>query len=291
MKWIKLFLKCAAFVLLFQLCSRFCEQQTDGFAISKIHSYLPFDPRWNLPQDPPYTLLDQKFYYLSKGAQCYVFVSADHQYVLKFFRQKLFHFPDLYSLRPLPSFLEEKQQKAWMKKKAAIEKDFQSYCIAYKELKNETGLIFLHLNKSDTFKKPLVIVDKLGIEHSIDPNKHEFFLQKKVSLIPEKIEEEMKKHHIAGAKEVIRSLFTLIESRIEKKIMDADANLKKNFGFSEGRAIQIDIGRFSTAGFSKKRALSSLNKRKEDLQFWINEHYPELSDFFNAEYQRTFEKP
>lgn len=133
-------------------------------------------------------------------------------------------------------------------------------------------------------------MDKLGIEHPIDLNQHEFFIQKKASLIPEKIDEEMKKGNIEGAKETIHSLFALINGRIEKKISDADANLKKNFGFIDGKAIQIDVGRFSKTEFSKGRALNSLNKRKEDLHHWINQHYPELSTYFESEFKRSFEE-
>ncbi|HSX11974.1 MAG TPA: hypothetical protein VLF61_00595 [Rhabdochlamydiaceae bacterium] len=286
MKLVKPLVKLALALVLFSLAGRFCAQQTDGFALSKIRSHLSFDPRWEIPQNPAEarTILQQKFYYLSKGAQCYVFSSSDNRYVLKFFRQKLFYLPWASHF-----FSQEKKEKISVKKQAALEKDFQSYCLAYRELKEETGLVFLHLNKSRTFSSPLVLVDKLGIEHAIDPNEYEFFVQKKALLIPEKIEMEMHQGQLEEAKQTLRSLFALIHERIEKKIVDADANLKKNFGFSEGRAIQIDIGRFSKAEFSEKRALNSLYKRKEDLQFWINEHYPELSDFFKVEFERTFE--
>jgi hypothetical protein len=284
----KFLIKLALLLLLFQLTSRFCEKATDGFAVSKIASHLSFDPKWAIPQNEPEakTILNQKFHYLSKGAQCYVFASSDNKYVLKFFRQKLFY------LSPFSYFLpSELREKKLQKKKGALEKDFKSYLLAHEELKEETGLIFLHLNKSNTFDHPLTIVDKLGIEHRIDLNQHEFFIQKKASLIPEKIEEEMKKGNIEGAKETIRSLFALIHRRIEKKISDADANLKKNFGYIDGKAIQIDVGRFSKTEFSKGRALNSLDKRKEDLHYWINQHYPELSPFFETEFKRLIENP
>lgn len=280
-------IKIALLFLAFHLTSRFCEKQTDGFAVSKIASHLSFNPKWAVAQneEEAKAILDQKFYYLSKGAQCYVFESMDHKYVIKFFRQKLFYLSPLSYLFP-----KEIQEKKLLKKQAALEKDFQSYCLAHEELKEETGLIFLHLNKSHTFPHPLTIVDKLGIEHQIDLNEHEFFIQKKALLIPEKIDIEMKQGNIEGAKRTIQSLFTLIKGRIEKKITDSDANLKKNFGYLEGKAIQIDIGRFSKGEFSKIRALNSLHKRKEDLQYWINEHYPELSTYFDAEFKRILEE-
>lgn len=284
----KFLFKIALIFLLFHVTGRFCEKQTDGFAVSKIASHLPYNPKWATATNDEEArgILDQKFYYLSKGAQCYVFVSSDQKYVIKFFRQKLFY------LSPFSYILPKKEKvKKLLKKEKALGQDFQSYCLAYRELKEETGLIFLHLNKSKTFKRPLIIVDKLGIEHRIDPNEHEFFIQKKAFLIPEKIDLEMKKGNMEGAKETIRSLFTLINERIDKKINDRDANLKKNFGYIDGKAIQIDVGRFSTSEFSKAHAIHSLNKRKEDLHHWINAHYPELSSFFESEFKRYFEDP
>ena len=91
------------------VAERFCNRQTDGFAVSKINSHLTFNPKWEIAQDraSARSILSQKFYYLSKGAQCYVFASADNQYVLKFFRQKLFYLPWTYKFLP-DSFKEKK---------------------------------------------------------------------------------------------------------------------------------------------------------------------------------------
>lgn len=268
---------------------RFCNQKTDGFTLLKIQSHLSYDPRWEVKQEyseDTQRILNQKYHYLSKGAQCYVFQSEDHQYVLKFFRQKLFYIPQIYHYLPLPARLEHYRAKKLQKKRNALEKDFQSYVIAYEDLKSETGLVFMHLNKTQIFQHPLTLVDKLGIEHQIDPNQYEFYLQKRADLIPQKIETCT----LDEAKQAIAALFDLIEIKLEKGIRDTDENLKKNFGFVGTQAIQIDIGRFSKTPFSKEKALNSLSKKKEDLQYWINEHYPELSLFFEEEFNRFKQK-
>ena len=62
--------------------------------------------------------------------------------------------------------------------------------------------------------------------------------------------------------------------------------MKKNFGFIGERAVQIDIGRFSGLHFSKEHSLRSVVKKKEDLHFWINQHYPELSSCFEEEFNQ-----
>lgn len=290
MKWIKFLIKSSAAILLIFWAGRFCRQKTDGFTLLKIESHLSFNPRWEVAPDKctdVHALLSQKYHYLSKGAQCYVFLSEDKQNVLKFFRQNLFYIPKIYHHLPLTASLKNYRTKKLQKKKNALEKDFQSYVIAYEDLKEETGLVFMHLNKTKMFQNPLILVDKLGIEHRIDPNQYEFYLQKRADLIPHKLETCKTQKE---AKAAICALFDLLEKKMEKKICDTDENLKKNFGFIKEEAIQIDIGRFSKDHFSEKKALKSLTKKKEDLQYWINDHYPELSSFFEQEFNRFKQK-
>src|SRR5258706_12163985 len=62
-------------------------------------------------------ILTEPFSFLGSGGQCYAFVSKDEKYVLKFFKQKA---------NPCPLF--------------------NSCKIAYETLKEETGMLALHLN-------------------------------------------------------------------------------------------------------------------------------------------------
>ena len=65
---------------------------TDDFRLSNMTYQLPFEAPWKVPaltaeeHQQLGRILDQKFTYIGKGAQCYAFASADQQYVLKFFK-------------------------------------------------------------------------------------------------------------------------------------------------------------------------------------------------------------
>src|SRR5437868_4094151 len=65
---------------------------TDGFAIENITSQYPYDVKretrsiTQAEQQQIHSILSQKFSYLGKGCQSYVFVSEDDNYVLKFFK-------------------------------------------------------------------------------------------------------------------------------------------------------------------------------------------------------------
>src|SRR5579872_2775416 len=150
--------------------ARFCHHKTAGFRISKIQDNtapfpIPASPACAIEVLP---LLNQKFTYFGRGLQSFAFLSEDGEHVLKIcnnrYQTSLFwleHFP-------CPSFLH-----AWRDQKVAsyyskLRATFSSYQLAYEKLKNETGLLALHLEKSQELFPHVQIIDKLGIAHSID---------------------------------------------------------------------------------------------------------------------------
>ncbi len=69
------------FIALFAV-AKFCHQQTDGFAVVKMSTtLLPYSSEMKTDTFP-----DQKYTYLTKGGQSYVFLSEDGKTVLKLFR-------------------------------------------------------------------------------------------------------------------------------------------------------------------------------------------------------------
>jgi hypothetical protein len=233
--------KCAIYLLAIAigavLIKQFCHKRTDGFALYKILSSLPFDPEWDscfsdLEESGALSkILDQPFYYLAKGAQSYVFVSEDGQTVIKFFR--------IYHLRPpmwlnalcMPPTLQPYKIRKMIEKRSELRKDFSSYKIASETMKEETGLIYLHLNKTSHLNRRLTIYDKIGIAHELDMDKMEFLVQKRATLVYPAIDCLMKNQSLKAAKEAISALVSLLLTRYEKGIFDKDPDLNTNFGF------------------------------------------------------------
>ncbi len=259
----KIAIKIILAIALVCLLQRFCHKQTDGFAICKISSDLTPRKEWettssSIENKALKTILSQEFRYLAKGAQSYVFESHDGKYVLKFFRHS--HLRDIEKLN----------------------KDFTSYKIAYELLKEQTGLVFLHLNKTEDLQQKVTIYDKLGIVHEIDIDKMEFILQKKASLIFPALTSWMESGNAEKAKQGISSLFQLLELRCQKGIFDKDPDLKTNFGFYQDKAVQIDVGRFKIYQ-SEEASKDEITRITDNLHHWINANYPELSNYFEEE--------
>ncbi len=174
------FLKWLFFIPLVYWIEKFCIHQTDGFTLLKIRSTLMANPKWEIAETFPQEispLLSQKFLYLDSGGQCYAFASEDGKVVIKFFKHHLRRLPWLIAHIPLPSKYAALREKQKIKRLSKLDRDFTSYKIAYERLREESGLLYLHLNKTKHLNLYVTIVDKLGIAHYLDLNDLEFIVQ------------------------------------------------------------------------------------------------------------------
>lgn len=235
---------------------RFCHFQTDGFAIQKIRSEVAGSFKRKVKPEIS-EMLSQKFFYLASGGSCYAFESADGKYVLKLF----------------------KQHHLKGKKRVRV---FESCRLAFEEFKEETGLLFAHLDKSEELKIPLTLVDKLGISHELQADEVEFLLQKKAEMAYSHIDRLMGLNDLEGAKRAIDQILLLSLQIAEKGIKDLDPNVETNLGFVEGRAIKIDVGplvRDVQDSRSNKRLHKQLIKPKDQLKARLESSHPELYQY------------
>jgi hypothetical protein len=241
-----------------------------------------------LPQLPPLSemekeelraMVDQPYYFLGKGGQCYAFVSEDQKTVLKFFKNHHIRFWKFLNRLSLPSALDGYRQRFLKKTLHQSPAFFESCKISYLEFRERTGLLYLHLCKTDDFQKKLTLVDKLGISHQIDLNSIDFALQKKAEFSNPKLKKLIKENDLDAAKQCIESLLGLIVERCQGGIRDRDHNLRRNIGFIGNQAIEIDLGSYSKdeslkepEGF-KLELLSNTRKFKQ----WLGRRNPDLS--------------
>jgi len=295
MRTLKLSLSLLGVILFGVITKQFCYKQTDGFALTKISSSLPFHAQWEVAplaaqqQKEVMEQLDQPFYYLAKGAQSYVFLSADSKTVVKFFR--IYHLTPPFWLTALsfpPALMPYKLGKI-LAKQEELEKDFQSYKIAFEKMKEETGLLYVHLNKTENLNKTIVFHDKLGIAHSVSLDEMHFLVQKRATLVYPTMEHLLAAEDIDSAKQAISALVRLLYERSERGIFDKDPDLNTNFGFLDLTPVQIDIGRFRLQEEEKTRE----EKRDEVVRItdhfrqWLENRYPPLADYLTGEIGRV----
>jgi hypothetical protein len=210
--------------------------KTIGFSVKKITSSFTYNPDWAIdepPQDQLKPIFDQKYKYLASGSQSYAFVSQDGKYVVKFFRMK--HL--IPSIRDYlnPGRLEHRKQN--------LLSIFGAHKLAYEELKEDSGLVYLHLNKTDHLNTKLHATDKFGRSYEIDLDKTEFVVQKKAELIFDKIKRLLNQGDRLGANRAILSMLQLVRRQLDQGIVDEDKAVKNNYGFVDDQPIHLDIGR------------------------------------------------
>ena len=219
------------------------------FRLGKFHVEIPSKPEWDVKLSEEETqrisaILSQRFFYLGKGVQSYAFESDDGKYVLKLFR---------FDQSPFDSI-------SWIKGRSSIkkrpEKIFSGCKLSYDLARDETGLIWVHLNPAKGW--PLIRVrDYLGMTHRIDPSRYRFVLQRKAVKLFSALQNEQNRDAL------VQSFSTLMDSLNEKGIAPLDLKIASNFGVLDGRVVQID---FADNAYDPELARLNTEIFKEKLQ-------------------------
>lgn len=283
-KALRLSIKILLCCLAFRAVERFCHKKTEGFKVSNVLSHLDYDPKREVVQiekaemQELEKILEQPFTFLGSGGQAYAFLSADGKTVLKLFKHHhLTSFSFLNHL-PLPArisrFVKEREGKR--------ERFFQSCKLSFEEMRKETGLLYMQLNKSSHWKREITLIDKLGIAHKVELDRLEFALQKRASLALNGLKRLVKAGKREEAKEIISSMLSLIATRCHKGIKDNDTGLRRNMGLLENEAIAIDIGSFSKepALTLKPNLEKELREKTRRLALLLRKSDPELASYY-----------
>ena len=107
-------------------------------------------------------------------------------------------------------------KKIW-KKEYKLQRDFESYRMAFDELKEETGLVLVHLNPTDWIGKEIMISDKSNVKHAIALDRFNFILQRRADLVYPTIDRLVGEGNIDGAKQALSSILDLFVSRCQKR--------------------------------------------------------------------------
>lgn len=293
MRLIKQFLSfCLSFVLIWGIIYGY-SRLTDGFSVREIKSSLSSDLQeksLSLSEDRQENLkkiLSQSFRYIGKGCQFYVFESNDGQFVLKFFKHK--HLRPMYWLReiPMPVKWHEKCEEKIYRREERVRFLFSSCKLAYEELSEETGVMYLHLNQEPTLSVETKIIDKLGLGHTIFLDDYEYVLQKKAIRVAPTLATLLEKHQNDALHTKIHELSLLVQKRCEKGICDRDRSFVQNVAFSaeENKAVFVDIGQFykDEKIRSQEEMQADVLRRLGDMRYWAEQKFPALIPYVEAE--------
>jgi hypothetical protein len=267
-------------------------QKNDRFLTAEIKSSHPYEPAFEarpLTKDEFAEVgeaLSQPYTYWGCGGQAFVFFSQDGKYVLKFFKQRHFREPTYLNYIP---FISRYRTLKFAKRKKRIHQEYSSYKLGFDELPHETALVYLHLNKTDCFKRCVTLIDRLKLQHSIDLDTTDFIVQRRAELVPDTIHAHMQVGDVEKARKTISAIVDLIVYRCRSGYGDKDPNIATNCGIFEGRAIKIDVGRF----YHDDRMRHPLFYKPElfhltrPFRKWLMQHHPALVPHLDAEVQKV----
>ncbi len=220
------------------------ERLPDSFSIDKVAMDVQGDfPSYEMPDLT--TITRQPFHYIGHGAQAVAFASEDNRYVLKFFLKRSMHGEKRYPIpKPthwIPSHRKKREARRKRLYRESLFKAMTNYMAAFDKLKENTGLIALHLTASNDGDLPTVrLFDQAQMEHHIDLNRASFVLQKKVLLVKQKLAQLSS----TEKEKALQSLEDFFEMRAREGFIDIERSfmIEANYGFLGDTPIQLDVG-------------------------------------------------
>jgi len=217
------------------------EKINHTFHPGKIAVDIPYNQAWDSdsPSNEISAVLARPFFYLGRGAQAFVFESEDGQFVLKLFRGTPKFHP---WKRWLRKTISGKKERTRLEDK--IPPLFGACQMAYTELRDWTGLVYMHLNPTTDLLPSSRLVSGFRRNTRVNLNQSRFVLQKKGDSIADTFLDAIEKNDRDKAVRLVRSFASLLEERSLKNISNSDKTLWYNFGFVGETAIEWDFGRY-----------------------------------------------
>ena len=251
-------------VLVFSLYFYFKPKPRYHFSQEAISSILPPTLEWTdeliTPEatDQIRDILSQKYQFLGKGKQAFSFVSEDEKYVVKFFNLSYV----------IPSWKDFFYPQIARKKQKKLKRLFFGYNNGYQELKEDTGLIWIHLKPTHDLKRTITLVDSQNNELHLDADSTIFVIQKKAEPILSHLSKLYEEGKSSEANQLIQAFYALVQRKVSKGFHDRDKVFQNNYGFVENQPIQFDLGKNK----QMKNPKDEVEYFKAKIETWKAEH-------------------
>lgn len=268
---------------------RFVVYISDGFWIGNIYSDWPNQERFVThalkDKEELKRILSQKFTYLAKGFQSYVFESEDGEWVLKFPKFQRYRLNPLHLNFPLPKSLDEKRQETVQHYKNRIFSIFDSWKLAYEEFQEDTEIFYVHINKSDDLGLVVTIVDKLGFSYQVPLDQMTFMVQRKAHVLGPYLHDLYERKDFSAMHTTLHKLLELVVSEFKRGVIEKDVHLIRNTAIYGDKVIHIDPARYVRDENMRdpKNWKAALKAKMVVLEEYLKTHFPEVYPYFIQE--------
>jgi len=254
----------------------------DGFSIRRCQVW-DFGVSDGLSEESQIAL-KQTYSYLSRGHQCYAFVSEDGNYVIKIPRTDRYH--TAFWLNLFPEMKKERQENLSRRESFLLE----SFRVSYEELRDQTALLALHLGTSEDRGEKIRIVDRIGRKYVMPLNKTAFILQRKKPILMAEFQRALTEGRRDQARQMLQSFLHVVADRARLGILNKDPSFLRNFGFDGKIAFQIDIGSFYRVKgiFGREAYDKSIRETVGPVREWLATVDREMAESFDQMLERYY---
>ncbi len=220
-------------------------------------------PAKNSAKYPPEVeaFLKKPLHFIGMGSQCIAFSSEEESYVLKICKANRYQLPSFLEM-PLVSFFSDHYlQEKRLRKQKKQTSDFLNYKLSYENAKKESGITFLHLEKTTKQNPPIRLKDPFGITHSFSQDDLLFYIQKKARPLAPYLLDLLHQNNKEELIDFFYNLLHMVEENRKNGIFIKDINPKKNIGVCENLPMWIDPGRIAQTTLDSSNALELFSKK------------------------------
>jgi hypothetical protein len=232
------------------------------------------------------SVFSKPFVYLKETDLCYVFVSENSEYIIKFFKMRKLTPKYWLNYVPFPWLEEERLNKIGHRERTRQEL-FSNLKIAFEEFRHQTALVFVHFFSTNWLKTKVQLLDPQNSSHVVSLDTVPFVLQRNPKALFEYVEELIQKEKTKEAISSLLLVLDLVKDRCQRGLADQDSDLEYDYGFIGGRAVFTHIGRMKQDD-SLKTPLSTLRevfKVSQKITDWLKKNHPSLAEEFQKEAQ------
>ena len=225
-----------------------------------------------------YVASQQALRWVGRGSVSFIFETSDNKYVVKFVNMSLF------KAAADPGFIKKTFHHKKPDADPKMEDIFQSARLSFDELSEETGVVYVHLNKTKEKIHGLKLIDGYGQSQRVCGDDTCFVMQRRAWPVVKVLTDLMDKGANEEAYRRIDQIFDLLVSLARKGYVDGDERVisSNNIGFTDDRAIYIDPFHFFPVRRLDlgQRMQYECQQRLLPLERWLELNYPELGAYY-----------
>lgn len=231
-----------------------------------------------------YVLSQQPLIWSNKGSHMVVFETEDKKYIVKFFLNTRHHAASIKeSIASIFSFKSKEQIR--LEKEQQLLFDISKIC--FEQLAEQTGFIYIHLNKTNEKIKGVKLIGPFKHGYRIRGDDVCFIVQKKATFLIPTFVALLESHNFPQACQRIDQLFALLFEVARKGYVDKEVLPISNntFGFCQERALYIDPMQLIKADNIDlyTQMHHELYVRLKPFHDWLESTWPTLAQYYEQQ--------